>query len=238
MEDGVSDRAVRGHDDRVNSDLGIPEAPPAVRATRPGWRDPRLWVGIVIVAVSVVAGARVVAAADDSVTVWAVADDMGAGDAVTAQDLVAQRVRFGDQEQLARYFPADRALPADQRLARGVGAGELLPRAAVGTDAEAETLQLPIAVDTSLVPPSVGAGSVVDVYLTGSAPDAEDGSRAVRSRAVLAAVTVIDAPPLDEGFAVSGRRQLVLGVTERDAARFFRAVGGLDAPVLTVVRRN
>jgi hypothetical protein len=55
---------------------------------------------------------------------------------------------------------------------------------------------------------------------------------------VLAGVTVIDAPPLDEGFAVSGKRQLVLGVTERDAARFFAAVGGLDAPVLTVVRRN
>lgn len=238
MDERVSDRAVAGHDDRVNSDLGIPETTPAVRATRPGWRDPRLWIGVAIVAVSVVAGARLVAAADESVSVWAVADDMGAGDAVTAEDLVAQRVRFVDATQLSRYFPADEALPADLRLARGVGAGELLPRAAVGTAAEADTLQLPVAVDVSLVPPSVAAGSVVDVYLTGSAPDARDGSRVRGGRAVLAGVTVIDAPPLDEGFAVSGKRQLVLGVSEQAAADFFTAVGGLDAPVLTVVRRN
>ena len=28
-----------------------PSTPTAVRATRPGWRDPRLWVGILIVAI-------------------------------------------------------------------------------------------------------------------------------------------------------------------------------------------
>ncbi len=49
---------------------------------------------------------------------------------------------------------------------------------------------------------------------------------------------MIDAPPLDEGFAVTGKRQLVLGVAEDDAARFFRLVGALDAPSLTVVRRG
>lgn len=182
-------------------------------------------------------GARLVAAADDSVTVWAVADDMAAGDSVTADDLVAQRVRFADDAQLGRYFPADEALPADLRLARGVGSGELLPRAAVGSAAESGTLQLPVAVDAALVPPSVGPGSVVDVYLTGADPEAERATKG-RGTAVLSGVTVIDAPPLDEGFAVSGKRQLVLGVTDEDAALFFRAVAGLDAPTLTVVRRG
>ena len=37
----------------------------------PGWRDPRLWIGVAIVAVSVVVGSRLLAAADDSVAVWA-----------------------------------------------------------------------------------------------------------------------------------------------------------------------
>ena len=203
--------------------------PPAVRASRPGWRDPRRGVGVVIVAASVVAGSRLVAAADDSVTVWAVAEDMGAGDEVGADDLVAQRVRFTDEAALARYFPADEALPGDLRLARGIGAGELLPRAAVGAAAEADTLQLPIQVDAALVPPSVGAGSVVDVYVTGDRRAGE---------AVLSGVPVLDAPPIGDALAVSGRRQLVLGVGEEQATLFFETVGRLDQPVLTVVRRS
>ena len=39
--------------------------------------DPRLWVGVAIVAVCVVAGARLLAAADDTVAVWAVAPTWG-----------------------------------------------------------------------------------------------------------------------------------------------------------------
>ena len=221
----------------MSSNLGSSDAPPAVRAATPGWRDPRLWVGVAIVAVSVVAGARLMAAADDSVPVWAVSDDMGVGDTVTADDLVAREVRFVEPGQLDTYFPADEELPAELTLRRGVGAGELLPRAAVGAAADADTLHLPVAVDVALVPPSVRPGSVVDVYLTGSSGEEAPGARQ-RGRPVLTGVTVIDAPPLDEGFAVSGRRQLVLGVGEDDATRFFAVVGALDAPSLTVVRRG
>lgn len=220
----------------MSGNLGSSDLTPAVRAPRPGWRDARLWVGAAIVAVSVIGGARLVGAADDSVPVWAVASDLGAGDTVTPDDLVSRQVRFADAGQLEEYFRADAELPADLSLSRGVGAGELLPRAAVGATAETGTLQLPVAVDAALVPPSVGSGSVVDVHLTGAAGDRPRA--AGKARPVLAAVSVLEAPPLDEGFAVSGKRQLVLGVTEEDAARFFRLVGGLDAPALTVVRRG
>jgi hypothetical protein len=55
---------------------------------------------------------------------------------------------------------------------------------------------------------------------------------------VLSSVTVIEAPPADASFAATGRRQLVLGVEQADVARYFRSVGVLDAPVLTVVRRS
>ena len=95
---------------------GAPHAAQAVRVTRPGWRDPRLWVGVLIVAVSVVAGARVLASADDTVSVWAAARDMGAGDTITADDLVVRRVRFGETTGLERYFGAASDLPAELRL--------------------------------------------------------------------------------------------------------------------------
>lgn len=211
-----------------------PSTPAAVRATRPGWRDPRLWVGILIVAVSVVAGARVLAAADDSVTVWAAARDMGAGDTVTADDVVVRHVRFDQAADLDRYFGGDAALPEGLQLVRGVGAGELVPRSAVGPAGDEGLLQVPVAVDAERVPPSVAAGSVVDLYMLPSG----GGRCASRCAPVLTSVTVISASSLDEGFGASGQRQLVLGVADEDAGVFFEAYGSADSPVVTVVRRG
>ena len=211
-----------------------PSVPAALRASRPGWRDPRLWVGILIVAVSVVAGARVLAAADDSVTVWAAARDMGAGDTVTADDVVVRRVRFDDRADLDHYFGADAALPADLQLLRGVGAGELLPRTSVGPVGDDGLLQVPVAVDAERVPPSVAAGSVIDLYVLPSG----GGRCASRCAPVLTGVTVISASSVDEGFGASGQRQLVLGVAQEAAGAFFEAYGNVESPVVTVVRRG
>lgn len=204
--------------------------PPATRATRAGWRDPRLWVGVLIVAVSVVAGARLLAAADDTVTVWAVAADAGPGARLDPADLEPTRVRFGDGADLAGYLLVDDELPADLVLVRGVGAGELLPRAALGAaDAAADTVELPIAVDTEQVPPAVQAGSVVSVYLIGAR---ETGP-------LLEDATVVDAPPLESTFGTTtGRRQLVLTVPADRAAAFLEELGRVEQPVLTVVRRG
>lgn len=213
-----------------------PAVPPAVRTTARGWRDPRMWIGLAIVAVSVVAGARVLAAADDTVEVWVVASDMGAGDVVTAADLVAERVRFADDSGLDAYVTADEELPADLRLRRGVAAGELLPRSALGPAEGAETVQVPIAVDVEQVPPSVGPGSVVDVYLL--APGGAPGGPAREAEPVLSAVGVVDAPAVETSFGTTGKRQLVLAVSEDQAPRFFALLGAVDAPVLTVVRRG
>jgi hypothetical protein len=238
------DGSVSGHHGRVNGSLvrspgaqATASVPQATRTRRPGWRDPRLWVGILIVAVSVLAGARLLAAADDTVSVWAVAGDAGPGAELTTDDLVAERVRFPDGDDLAGYFRVDDELPAHLRLLRGVGAGELLPRAAVGsaTDA-ADTVELPVAVEDDQVPPAVRSGSVVDVYLLGKGAN---GHATASTRPVLAEATVVDAPSLDAGFgATTGRRQLVLAVPDADAKRFFDAVGRSDDPRLTVVRRS
>jgi hypothetical protein len=201
---------------------------------RPGWRDLRLWAGVVLVAASVVGGARLFAAADDTVTVWAVAADAGPGARVDPDDLVARRVRFGDADDLRAYFRTEDRLPADLRLTREVTAGELLPRAAVGSAAErGDTVELPVAVDAEQVPPAVGTGSVVDVYLLGRR------GGAARPGPVLEAATVVDAPSLEATFGTTtGRRQLVLAVRDGDAAAFLGALGRVDQPVLTVLLRE
>jgi hypothetical protein len=227
VEKRLPDRAERRHDVPVTSlgDTSPSVVPPAAaRATRPGWRDPRLWVGVAIVAVSVVAGARLLGAADESVTVWAAADDLAAGADVTADDLEPRQVRFVDPSDLDRYYRADQVLPTDARLVRGVGDGELLPRAAVGTPDAGGVLQLPVAVD--LVPASVDAGSVVSVYVRDTTRCSDCAGAALES------VTVVDAPAADE---LTGVRQLVLAVEQGEADRWFELLATLETPVVTVV---
>lgn len=223
---------------RVPRNLGIqgadalPAAPlPATRVTTPGWRDPRLWVGVAIVAVCVVAGARVLAGADDTVAVWAVSADMGPGDQVTADDLVSERVRFSDSGDLERYFTVDQELPSELELTRAVGAGELLPRAAIGSPGASGTLQVRIAVDHEQVPSAVTAGSTVHVYLMSAS-----GKGAPTGDPALEAVTVVDAPPIEDNVAATGNRTIDVVISEDQAQDYFAQRADLDDPVVTMVK--
>jgi len=190
-----------------------------------------LWIGLLIVAGSVVLGARLLAAADDAVSVWAVVDDQGVGTPIAPDDVVAVRVRFADEAELDRYLQADDPLPEDVVLSRGVGGGELLPRAAIDTAQDAGTVEVPLDVNPARVPPSVDAGSVVNVYV-GGAGTRRDGE----SEKALSEVTVVAAPPVEESFAVTGTRQLVLAVDETEVGAFIARLDGQDDPVVRIVR--
>lgn len=222
----------------MSSELGGPAAPTAVRTSPPGWRDPRLWIGVAIVAASVLVGVRVLASADDSVAVWAVADDVGTGDRLGDGDLVTTRVRFTDDDDLARYFTVDDTLPDDLRVVRGLGAGELLPRAAIGGDDDEGLVEISLAVAPLLVPPAVGPGSVVDVYVAdaGDTPGRRTTEPAEPADPALAGVSVVDAPFPDEALGSTGDRQLVLAVTAEQAPVFYALLDSLADPVVSVAR--
>lgn len=201
----------------------------------PGWRDPRLWVGVAIVAASVVGGTRLFAAADDTVAVWASTAQHGAGDQIEVADLTEVRVRFAEGATMQGYYRVEEALPVDLQLSRGLEAGELLPRASIGSATDAGLVQVPVAVEPEQVPGSVGAGAVVDIYLVTQLP--EGGAPAAAGPA-LAGVTVLEAPRPEDSFGTSGKRQLVLAVPEDAAAAFFALMGAGQSPVITVVRRG
>lgn len=230
------------------SDLGIasgtsaPPGSPARRVSRPGWRDPRLWVGLVLVAGSIIVGARVMAAADESVRIWAAGSDLAPGTAITQADLVATAVRFSDENTLGGYLAVQEPLPEDLRFSEAVAAGDLVPRSALSEGERSGVAEVPVAVEPEQVPPSVSAGSVVDVYLLGSLPvagDRGDGSTSSHARGpILTGVAVLEAPSIDAGFGSTGRRQLVLAVPEAMVADFFAALDSVDNPALTVVRRG
>lgn len=203
-----------------------PGVRPAQRQGAPGWRDPRLWVGVVVVAVSVVLGARAVGAADDTVAVWAVAGDLAPGERIGADDLTPARVRFADEEDLARYVRTGETLPADATATRGLGRGELLPRASLGSAGDAGTVQVAVAVDDVRVPSAVGPGTLVDVYLLG-------GGRGRGEDLLLDDVTVVGSSS-ETGFGDAGRRKLELAVPAEVAPAFFERVAGDQEAVLSV----
>ncbi|MCH1869003.1 hypothetical protein [Nocardioides sp. CFH 31398] len=212
----------------LGPDRAAADVPLATRARTPGWRDPRLWIGVLIVAVSVVVGVRLVSSADDSVAVWGLATDLGVGDTVTADDLVAREVRFVDEADLALYLPADDELPADLQLSRAVGAGELLPRAALGGSGTSDVVEVPLPVAPTGIPSSVGSGSLVDVYVG-------RGSRG--SDLVLESVVVVEAPSGASAELGAGEPQrVVVGVPEDQRDGIAEALGGLAEGTVYLTR--
>lgn len=216
----------------VTSTAGA-EPPAATRVGRPTWRDPRLWVGVALVAGSVLAGARLLAHADDSVSVWAARADLGAGRVLAADDLTVREVRFVDPDDQQVYLLADQPFPTDLRLARDLGAGELVARSALGAAGDPDLLTVPLAVPALAVPPDVAAGARVDVWVT--TEDAEGGSVA---RPLLTDVLVVAAPTRSDAFGSSGDRQLVLGVDRAQERQLGRTLAAVGDQAITVVGRG
>ena len=75
---------------------------------------------------------------------------------------------------------------------------------------------------------------MVDVYVGGVGGRGEE----VPDGPALSAVTVVAAPPVEESFAVTGTRQLVLAVDDATVAEFLAVLDGKDDPVVRIVQRS
>src|SRR5262245_23493096 len=213
-----------------------PSSPAARRLTTPRWVDVRLFGGVALVLGSIALGTRVVAAADDTQSLWAVTADLSAGIRLTDEQLRPVKVHLaGDLP--ARYLDAQRALPAGYILTRSVGAGELLPAGAVArpgaTGDDRRFITLPV--QRYHLPEDLRAGEVVDVYVT-SRPDAtgaEPESRLVASAVTVSAVSRASS----NGFGVgSGDVGVELSVAGAGAQRVVTAAqaGPIDLVRLAV----
>lgn len=182
-------------------------APPARRAARPGWRDPRLVLGVLIVAASVLAGAAMLGSGEQTMPVWAVRKDLPAGTRLTADMLRQRAVHFADGGDTEHYVAG--AAPAGRTLSRPVGEGELLPRAAL-VGSSRHLVEVPLGVDVDDVPATVREGSTVDVWV---APrDAAPGRRQP-ARKVLADVVVVRLPQVGTSLAPETTRQVIVAVS-------------------------
>jgi hypothetical protein len=217
------------------------EAPRATRSRTPGWRNPRLLIGLALVAGSVLVGARLMAAADDTVAVWTVTADQPAGARLTADDVEARRVRFAHDLTAAGYLPASEALP-EGTLDRAVSAGELLPRSALTRGGEQDVVEVPVSLAADDLPATVRRGSLVDVWV---APDAAGGGAGSQGGAgegsgaavrVLQDVVVVAVPRASSSLAPQATRQVIVGLPPGRDGELGRALGQMSEGRVVVAR--
>lgn len=137
-------------------------SPTAGRLKRPSWRDPRLLIGLVLIAIAVVAVAAAMRASDSTQPYYAAKHVLTPGMQLTEADVVVTNVRVAK----GLYVAADStAGPWGSTVTRVVGQGELVPADAVGAAGDVDVRAVAVRTATPLAE-DIGPGSVVDVWLT------------------------------------------------------------------------
>lgn len=155
---------------------------------KPRWRDPRLSIGVALMAISVIAATMIVSGADHRVVVWGAARDLAAGTKLTADDVHSVSVVVDDAD---RYVGGDDAGLIGRTLGRDVGGGELLAVSAIGsTGGPTRLVTLPV--EPLHSPPELAHGDRVDVYVSPRENSQAASSRLVLSNAVVSQATAND----------------------------------------------
>jgi hypothetical protein len=179
---------------------------------RPSWRDPRLLIGLALIALAVAAVVTIVQGADTTTPFYAAARDLAPGTVLAESDLVVVHVRVGSGEYVAQSDAV-----VGKVLDRTVGEGELVPASALvdpgGYDSRA------IAVVSSMpLADGVGVGSLVDVWVT---VQADDGPH---SSLVGSGLAVTDVREAQTSLGASGTQTVYVAVPASDVAGVLDAV--------------
>jgi hypothetical protein len=143
-------------------------------------------VGLLLVLVAVVVGAKVVGGADDYEQVWVTEHALVPGERLTAADLSVGHARLYGRAD--HYVLADGSVPKGYVVTRAVGAGELLPFKAVSSRAATDHSRLvTVPVNPGHYPSGLGHGDLVDIYMT---PDHPTGKPASKPSLVLSSAAV------------------------------------------------
>ena len=187
--------------------------PVAGRLARPSWRDPRLLVGLALIAASVAGVVSLVRAGDRTEPFYVARADLPSGAVVSQDDLVVAHVRVdGDA-----YVGAGEQ-PWGSVLTRAVGAGELLPSAALATADDYDVR--PVAVRTTRpLSESVRRGTLVDVWLTTTADDGTPESTPIAT-----SVAVDDVATDESAFSSGGAQIVYVNVPQDQMEAFLEAL--------------
>lgn len=185
-------------------------------------RDPRLLIGLLLVAGSVAAVVGIVAAADEGDEVLVAPRLLTAGELITADDLEPRRVTLG-LEASAYLHPND--VPAEGLIVtRTIGQGELVPIAALGDERSPRATTLVVALSTP-IGATVREGDVLDLW---SAPALEAGRFGAPAVIASGAQLVREVQP-DGIVAGAEAARVELLVPRHEVARILHALANGDA---------
>lgn len=185
----------------------------AGRLRRPTWRDPRLLIGLLLIALSVVAVSAIVNTADRTTPYYAAKETLTPGTVIDKSHLVLVSARIGGQA----YVSGD-SEPWGHVVTRVVDAGELVPASALSTRDDFDGR--PVAVQSSLpLASGIGPGALVDVYLTVEGADGTPKTTQVGSALVVDQVTQDDS-----AFGAIAGETVYVVVPQREVAEFLEAL--------------
>lgn len=134
----------------------------AARVRRPGWKDPRLALGAILVLASVAGTMYLIGAMHETTTVYVARSNITLGEQLTEENLKTQEVQLGDT--VGKYLHPASGLDKNSRVNTFVSAGELIPVTSV-TQSELGSRR-PINVDLPAdLTSSIAPGSFVDVWI-------------------------------------------------------------------------
>jgi hypothetical protein len=209
-----------------------PAVPPARRLGGARWRDPRLAVGVVLVAGSVLLGSRVLAAADDTVPVWSVRSQVPAGAAVTSGAVEVDHVRLDDGADAELYLGGDEPFPAGHVASHDLAAGELVGRSDLRAPDTGAGTELPVAVEDGNLPPDLAVGDLVDVWVAG---DPEGGS-ARKAAEALGAVEVRGVQERGGGIGGGSGAVVLLALDDETAQTLPTVLADVTSGTVVLVR--
>ncbi len=165
----------------------LPE-PSATRLKSPSWLDGRLVIGVVLVLLSVVVGAKIISSSQRYDVMWAASRDIAPGTTLIKADLVQVDVRFKDRG--AVYISAAGPSPVGRVTVSPLASGQLIPLVAVPPTLPPAVRLVTIPVARLHMPRGNDLHGVqVDLYVT---PKTVNGETQAKPQLVLANVTIAD----------------------------------------------
>lgn len=206
---------------------------PTQRNRRARWKDGRLVLGVLLVAITALAGARLMASADDTTAVWAAERDIPAGTKLSGDDLTSVRVRFTSSDVAGQYVAADANLQG-MVATRAISAGEFVPREAAVSQVDNERTELPLSVQAGRLPADTAVGDQVDVWVV---PKMNTGTEQP-ARRLWDKVRIQQVDAVKGVAGGSARRQVLVALDRSDLAKLPGALAAIGSGEPVLVRRG
>ncbi|MEV8373488.1 SAF domain-containing protein [Kribbella sp. NPDC056861] len=201
---------------------------PTLRTRRARWKDGRLLLGVLLVAITALAGAKLLAAADDTTAVWAAKRDIPLGVTISGDDLTTMNVRFTSDDVAGRYVAADADLKG-MVATRAIGKGEFVPLQAATTKSDSERTELPLSVAAGRLPSDIAVGDHVDIWVV---PKEQPAAK------LWAEVRIVQLDTVKGVSGSSARRQVLIGLDSKDLNQLPKTLALLNTGEPVLVRRG